>query len=147
MRIDNPDAAALPIPTVGRMRPAWRRGIAVVTALVFVVSSLFPLAAGFCHDTTVLPSWWGMADVIVAAFLATLTLVVFVVGRGRVTTTDEERSYGGYRVLIHAIFLLLVAMLFFGDRIVWSNCLPGFAWRYWLLLYSLPTWLAVLRAR
>lgn len=147
MRIENVDVPAHRSAGVGHIRPALRRGIAVVTAVVFVVSSLFPLAAGFCHDTSVLPSWWGTADVIVAALLAILTLGIFVVGQGRVTKADDERSYGGYRVLMHAILLLLLAMLFFGDRIVWSNCLPGFAWRYWLLLYSLPTWLAVSRSR
>lgn len=145
MRNDNASPPAFPAPTDDRLRSTWRRGIAVVTGLVFAISSLFPLAAGLSHDTASFPSWWGVADVGVAAMLAILTLVVFVIGHTHVCKEDEELSYRGYRVLIHGIFVLLVGLLLFGDRIVWSNCLPGFAWRYWLLLYGLPTWLAVLR--
>jgi len=33
----------------------------------------------------------------------------------------------------------------FGDRRVWINCLSGFAWRAWLLLYCLPAWFTALR--
>jgi hypothetical protein len=135
-------------PVVNRnLTSPWRRRLASLTAVVFVLSSLFPLGAGLSHDTASFPWWWGPVDVAVAAILASLTVVLFVVCQGHVTKTDEERSYRGYRVLIHGIFVLNVAVLFSGDRIVWGNCLPGFAWRYWLLLYSLPTWLAVLRSR
>jgi hypothetical protein len=44
---------------------------------------------------------------------------------------------------MNRIFALLVGFFFFGDRIVWSNCLTGFAWRFWLLLYGLPAWYAL----
>jgi hypothetical protein len=126
----------------GNKRSFWRRRIAIATAIVFFASSMFPLAAGLSHDAANFPSWWGPLDVGTAAVLAVLTLLLFAVGQGRITKRDEEVSYRGYRMLIHAVFAALVALLIFGDRIAWSNCLPGFAWRYWLLLYSLPTWYA-----
>ncbi len=55
----------------------------------------------------------------------------------------EIASYHAYRVVIHGIFALLVVFVFFGDRIVWPNCLSGLAWRYWLLLYCVAAWLTV----
>jgi hypothetical protein len=58
----------------------------------------------------------------------------------------EDASYRAYRVLIHGILAMLVVFFLFGDRIVWSNCLTGFAWRAWLLFYGLPAWLTVLGA-
>jgi hypothetical protein len=48
--------------------------------------------------------------------------------------------------LIHGIFAMLVVFFLFGDRIVWTNCLTGFAWRAWLLLYGLPAWFSVFTA-
>jgi hypothetical protein len=38
----------------------------------------------------------------------------------------------------------MVVFVLFGDRIVWSNCLTGFAWRAWLLFYGLPAWFTAL---
>ena len=59
----------------------------------------------------------------------------------------EEETYRAYRVLIHGIFVLLVVFAFFGNHIVWSQCLSGIAWRTWLLLYALPAWIALYRER
>ena len=58
--------------------------------------------------------------------------------------TDDvtAASYRAYRALIHAIIALCAVFFVAGDRIVWINCLPGFGWRAWLLLYCLPAWLA-----
>jgi hypothetical protein len=116
--------------------------LAVVTAVVYAVSAVFPLAAGLSHHTDSFPSWWGAADVGVAFVLAILTLAVFGFGHGRVDEHVERRSYAFYRIVIHVLFATFVTFLLFGDRIVWSNCLTGFGWRYWLLLYGLPAWLA-----
>jgi hypothetical protein len=58
----------------------------------------------------------------------------------------EDVSYRAYRVLIHGIFVMPVVFFLFGDRIVWSNCLTGFAWRAWLLFYGLSAWLTALGA-
>ena len=58
----------------------------------------------------------------------------------------QETSYRAFRVLTHVILALVVVFFLFGDRIIWINCLTGFAWRTWLLLYSLPAWITALRA-
>jgi hypothetical protein len=119
------------------------RPLAIAAAVVFVVSSAFPAIVGFAHDTTTFPKWWGVADVAVAFVLAVLTIAVVGLARGRVDKSAEEATYRAYRVLIHGIFAMMVAFFLLGDRIVWINCLPGFAWRSWLLAYCLPAWFVV----
>jgi hypothetical protein len=65
---------------------------------------------------------------------------------GKVDKQVEDASYHAYRVLIHGIFAMLVVFFLLGEQIVWRNCLTGFAWRFWLLLYGLPAWLAFIRS-
>ena len=120
--------------------PRWGRGVAIATAIVFCISSLFPVVAAFVTDRETWPRWWGVLDIAIAFVLAALALTVIALARNRVTEGAECASYRTYRVLIHGVFTMLVAFFLFGDRIVWVNCLTGFAWRTWLLLYGLPSW-------
>lgn len=122
------------------MRPQRRHRLAIVAAIAFLVSSVFPVIAGLSHDTASFPRWWGILDVGLAFVLAVLALVILGVTQGKVTKSAEDLSYRCYRILTHGIFLMLVVFFLAGDRIVWSNCLTGFAWRAWLLLYTLPAW-------
>ena len=128
-------------------RPARRgRPLAVATAVVFVISVAFPAVAGLSRDTASFPNWWGPMDVGIAFVLAALAIAVMALAHGRTDRRVEDACYRAYRVLIHGVFAMLVMFVLFGDRIIWVNCLTGFAWRYWLLLYSLPNWLTVLGA-
>src|SRR6516165_4384449 len=124
----------------------WGRPLAITTAIVFVISSVFPVVAGFVTDRDSWPQWWGVLDVTIAFILGLLALTVLGFTQGKPNKPAEEASYRTYRLVIHVIIVLLVVFFLFGDRIVWSNCLTGFAWRYWLLLYGLPAWLTVLGA-
>jgi hypothetical protein len=124
-----------------RSRSPWDRPLAIAAAVVFFISSIFPAVAAFVKDRESWPKWWGVLDVSIAALLAILALVILAYGN--VDKQAEEASYRAQRVLIHGIFALLVVSVLFGDWIVWSNCLTGFGWRYWLLLYGLPAWFAV----
>ena len=124
----------------------WSRPLAIATAIVFCISSVFPVVAGFVTNRETWPRWWGVLDVAIAFVLAMLALAVIGLAQGRVNKPAEDASYRAYRVLIHGIFVMQVVFFLFGDRIVWSNCLTGFAWRSWLLLYGLPAWLTVLGA-
>src|SRR5262249_23567035 len=99
--------------------------------------------AGFVKDTEAWPKWWGALDVLIAFVLAALALAVMALAHGKVDEQVEDASYRAYRGLIHGIFALLVVFFLFGDRVVWSNCLTGLAWRFWLLLYGMPAWLTV----
>jgi hypothetical protein len=122
-------------------KPGSGRQLALAAAAVFVVSSLFPVVAGFVKDNEAWPKWWGVLDVGIAFILAMLAFAVMALGK--VNQHAQEATYRAYRVLIHGVFSVLVAFFILGDRIVWGNCLTGFAWRFWLLLYSLPSWFAL----
>lgn len=126
------------------MRDILQRPLAIATAVVFFISSAFPVVAAFVHDTRSWPKWWGVADVGLAFILAVLVLVVCAVARGRVSQQAEEMSYRAYRFLTHGIFVMMVVFFLAGDRIIWSQCLTGLAWRAWLLLYALPWWFTAL---
>jgi VIT1/CCC1 family predicted Fe2+/Mn2+ transporter len=127
-------------------RARWGRPLAIMTAIVFCISSAFPVVAGFVTNKETWPKWWGVLDVAIAFVLAMLAWAVFGFAQGKVNKPAEDASYRAYRVLIHGIFVMLVVFFLFGDRIVWSNCLTGFAWRAWLLFYGLPAWLTALGA-
>jgi len=87
----------------------------------------------------------GTLDVGLAFVLAALAFLVMGVAAGKVDRKINDVSYRTYRVLIYGIFVMIVVFFLFGDRIVWINCLSGFAWRAWLLLYCLPAWFTALR--
>jgi hypothetical protein len=122
------------------------RRLAITAAAVFVVSSAFPVVAGLSRDTASFPRWWGILDVSVAFLLAILAFAVAGLAQNKIDQKAINAGYRAYRVLIHAILLLLVVFFTFGDRITWINCLTGFAWRAWLLAYCLPAWHVAFRA-
>jgi VIT1/CCC1 family predicted Fe2+/Mn2+ transporter len=126
--------------------PHWSRPLAIATAIVFCISSAFPVVAGFVTNRETWPRWWGVLDVAIAFVLAMLAFAVIGFAQGKVNKPVEDASYRAYRVLSHGIFVMPVVFFLFGDRIVWSNCLTGFAWRAWLLFYGLPAWLTALGA-
>ena len=128
----------------GTLQTPWTRPLAIAAALLFFISSMFPIVASFVKDTESWPKWWGVLDVALAFVLAILAFALIGVTRNNVSKQSEESSYRVYRVLIHGLLGLLVVFFLLGDRIVWSNCLTGFAWRSWLLLYGLPAWFAAL---
>jgi hypothetical protein len=139
-RATAPAVAGKPPPASGA------RVLAITTAIVFFLSSVFPVVAGFVKDRDSWPKWWGVLDVCIAFVLAILVLAITALAHGKMNKQAEDASYRAYRVLIHGIFALLVVFFLFGDRIVWGNCLTGFAWRFWLLLYGLPAWLSLFGA-
>jgi hypothetical protein len=133
-------------PTQLTTEPRTFRGrpLAVLAAVVFFISSAFPVVAGFSKDTAAFPKWWGWMDVGIAFVLAILAFAVTAFAQGKVNKQAEEASYRAYRFLTHGILALIVVFFLLGDRIVWINCLTGLAWRSWLLLYSLPAWFTAL---
>ena len=123
------------------------KALSIATAIVFVISTAFPVAAGLSHDTAAFPRWWGTLDVTIAFVLAVLVFAVIGVARDSVTRVVEDATYRAYRVLVHGIFAMCVLFFLAGDHIVWPNCLTGLAWRTWLVLYCLPWWLAAFSRR
>jgi hypothetical protein len=121
--------------------------LAILTAIVFGVSAVFPLVAAFVKDREAWPAWWGAVDVALALVLAALAFFVIGLAQSRVTKDAECATYRAYRLMIHGILVVLVLFILAGDRIVWGNCLTGIAWRVWLLLYGLPSWFTLMRER
>jgi hypothetical protein len=113
---------------------------------VFFISLAFPVVAGPSSDTSAFPKWWGTADVCIAFVLAILVLLLMAIARDKVDKSAVDASYRAYRILIHGILVMLLMFFLGGDRIIWPNCLAGFAWRAWLLLYCLPSWFAAFGA-
>lgn len=124
----------------------WGHPLAIVAVVLFFISSAFPVVAGLSKNTASFPKWWGMLDVGLAFVLAILAFAIMALVGNKVDKRAEDATYRVYRLLIHGIFAMLVAFFLLGDRITWINCLTGFAWRAWLLLYSLPAWFTALRA-
>jgi protein-S-isoprenylcysteine O-methyltransferase Ste14 len=143
----NPRANPHPAPRTTERRTPWGRPLAVAAAVVFVISTAFPVVAGLSKDTESFPAWWGPLDVGIAFVLAILAFGVLGIAHGNENKQAEEASYRAYRILTHGILAMIVAFFLFGDRIVWTNCLTGFAWRTWLLLYSLPAWFTALSGK
>ncbi len=129
----------------GEYKSSPGRILAILTAVLFVVSSIFPLAAGLAKDTSYFPKWWGRADVALAFVLAIAVFAVLGMARGNVNQEGINDSYAAYRALNHVLFAGILIFVFFGDRIAWSHCLSGFAWRTWLLVYVLPSWFMLLQ--
>jgi protein-S-isoprenylcysteine O-methyltransferase Ste14 len=120
------------------------RSVALAAAAVFCISSMFPVIAGLSKDTAAFPKCWGVLDVGIAFVLAILAFIIFGFAQGKANKRAEEASYRTYRILTHGILAMILVFFLFGDRIIWINCLTGFAWRTWLLLYSLPAWFTAL---
>jgi hypothetical protein len=122
------------------------RSLAIATAVMFCVSTVFPVIAAIFPDVAALSSTVGVLDGILAFALVILAMVLHVRTQGKVTKEAHDAAYRDYRVLIHAIMVLLVVFFLFGDRVAWNIGLVGLAWRAWLLLYTLPAWYTALRS-
>ena len=123
----------------------WLRPIAFASAILFLLSWVFPIGAGLAKDTTAFPKWWGAVDVGVAFVLAIVAFGIQMLVRGKVDKRAEDTTYRVYRTLTHGLIVTAVLVMLAGDRITWVHCATGFLWRTWLGLYIMPWWLAALR--
>jgi hypothetical protein len=76
------------LPLAHRSRPP-----AITTAIVFCISSVFPVVAGSVADRETWPRWWGVLDVAIAFVLAMLALAVMGYAQGKVNKPAEVASY------------------------------------------------------
>jgi len=118
------------------MKEAARR-TASLAAVVFGVSTLFPIAASI-WPAGALPTWVGILDVVLAFAVVGLAIRVVALGEKHVGERAIRASNRIYRGLASVPLGLLVLFFVFGDRINWKVLLPGLAWRAWLLMYTLP---------
>ena len=124
-----------------------RRSFAFTVATLFVLSWIFPIAAGLSRNTEMFPAWWGTVDVVLAFVLAIAAFAIQGLVRARLDKQAEETTYRFYRSFTHVILALALLVMLVGDRVRWVNCATGFLWRTWLLLYILPWWLIAARAK
>jgi hypothetical protein len=120
------------------------RALAIAGAVLFLISWIFPVAAGLSSDIASFPRWWGAVDVSIAGVVALAAFAVQALIGGKVSEHADRASYRIYRILIHGILVGGFAGIVAGDHIHWARCATGFAWRVWLLLYMLPAWLTAL---
>ena len=127
----------------------WIRPIALVAAILFLVSWVFPVAAGLAKDTSAFPKWWGPVDVGFSLLLAIVAIEIQVLVRGTVNQRAEDKDiiYRVYRTATHGIMVVGILVIVAGDRIAWGRCATGLMWRTWLGLYILPCWLTALSPR
>ena len=141
--MDNPAQS----PRLAKPLKPWARPLAIATAVVFCISTVFPIVASLTVRTAEVPRFWGVLDVVIAFALAFMAITLAVITDGRVTELEEKAAYRAYRILMNGILVLLVIFLSVGDRIVWSVGLVGIGWRVWLVLYALPAWITALKSR
>ena len=110
------------------------------------VSLVFPIVGGLFVATTP-PRWLGLLDVVLAA--AYFASAALVVARAQRQVADHDRiiSLRVSQVIVGVIPVLLVTYFVVGARVNWTVLLIGLAWRGWLLHYSMPSLIAVLRHR
>src|SRR5580700_4137842 len=142
----NQQGGSSPIAPRTATQAVWVRPLALAAEILFFISWVFPVAAGLAKDTASFPKWWGTLDVGIAFVVAILVLAIQVVVRGKVDKQVEDASYRIYRILIHGLLAMAALFMLGGDRVTWVNCATGLAWRTWLALYILPSWLIALRS-
>ena len=120
------------------------RSFAIAIAVVFCISTMFPVVAALYGDASPLPRIVGVMDIVVAFILVAMVMVLWARAQSKVTKDAEAAAYRAYRVLIHVIIVLLLLFFLFGGRIAWTIGLVGLAWRAWLLFYTLPAWYTAL---
>jgi hypothetical protein len=121
------------------------RTLAIATAAMFCISTVFPMVAALLGDPAALPRIVGVTDVVVAFALVIMAMTLYARTQGKVTRDAQDAAYRAYRLLMHVILALLVVFFLFGDRIAWNIGLVGLAWRAWLLLYTLPAFYTALK--
>ena len=91
-----------------------------------------------------LPPWGGPLDVAIAF---TLVATSFLIWRraGNRAGIEEFRIGHGVAAIVPA--LALAAMWWYREALDFNVLLPGLAWRTWLVLYTIPSALALVSSR
>src|SRR5262249_36932760 len=80
-------------PRASQTLARWGRPLALAPAVVFVISSAFPVVAGLSHNTASFPRWWGVLDIAIAFLLASLAIGLSAITQGLVTRQAEEATF------------------------------------------------------
>jgi len=114
----------------------------LAAAILFPFSTAFPVIAAILRADPP-PRWFGIADVAIAFALVAVGMWI-ATRRPGPFSADVNRA--ALRILQGAATLPLVLLVVFflaGDAVRWHVLLPGLAWRAWLFVVALPSWLAL----
>src|SRR6185503_15829997 len=89
-----------------------------------------------------IPRWGGPVDVGIAFAVVAVSTGIYMKAGGNITGEPVELSY---RIATVLPTVVILAMWILADRLIWNVLLPGVAWRMWLLLYTLPRAIALVR--
>jgi len=126
----------------GRAGPT--RPLLLGGAALLVVSSAFPTVASVLRLDPA-PMWMGVLDVVIAFALVVAGTVIVSRKPKDFDAHIVEAGFRAYRNLANVLLLLLALFFVIGDAIQWGILLPGLAWRAWLLILVLPSWIALWR--
>lgn len=115
------------------------------TAVLFVLSTAFPIAASLLPEDGT-PRWLGLADVAVAFGLMAAGLAVVARQPGPFNAAVLSGSLRILRLAASVFLVLLIVFFVTPDAVRWHVLLPGLAWRAWLFVLVLPSWLALAEA-
>jgi len=118
------------------------RPLLLVSAALFVLSCLFPIAASVSQGDRA-PRWMGVADVVIAAVVAVFGMLIMSKKPSEFAPSVVASSFKAYRGLANTLLLSLALFFLVGDGIRWSILVPGLAWRGWLLAMVMPSWLSM----
>jgi hypothetical protein len=112
--------------------------------VLFLLSTAFPVAAGLLPLSAV-SNALGVLDVVVAGVVLVLGFAIESAAREQVTDDDRRLAWRVVRVLANVPLLLLIVFFVRSDIVRWDVLLVGLAWRTWLLLWVLPSIVALLK--
>lgn len=114
--------------------------LVVLLVVALYVCSVSLLLFASSHKS--IPHWVGPVDVAVALILIGVSAWIYTLASRMV---DGPAIRSSYTVATWLPAVALMAMWFYADRLIWNILLPGLAWRAWLLFYTLPRALAIVR--
>jgi len=120
-----------------------RLALARAYVVLFIVSTAFPIAASLMPDDAI-SRGMGILDVTVA-FLLLVAGITIVSTKPPASADADQRAVRWYRHAGTVPIVLLVIFFTAGSHVRWDILLIGLAWRAWLLMYTLPATLALLR--
>ena len=120
----------------------WGRVVVLLAIAQMAVSTLLLLAAATSRWDQP-PRWGQLLDVGLAFSVVVTGIAIDRAGRNSVSSHLWRQSY---HVATYLPVLVLLA-LWIGQHAFDFNFLTGVAWRVWLILYVLPTALALWRAQ
>jgi hypothetical protein len=128
------------LPSDSSTKGRLQRTLLLAGAELFVVSVTFPIVACLFPPDAIPPEL-GIVDVAIAIALVGVGIAIVGLQPRSFPSSVVASCFRVYRGLASALLLLLVLFLWAGDSIRWSVLLVGLAWRGWLFVLVLPSWL------